>query len=328
MGVPVDNPVDGHERAVKETFFSVGHCVWSLIFAACGGVLARLLFGRAAGHPVEREPSARSTSEADPGRWWLRPCLAMVTGLFIVTTIAIVGGRTTPGLWAGSTFYLTCLVLGIATICGLICRGKQQQAFLGAGVLGLGFLTLVFARPADDPWPVLPTIQLLEDIHPWLPTALSESDGRSGIAANDRIRRALDRHIRLHFNEETTLAELVNYVKTATADAGGKGISIYVNPLALSEAEKTMGSAFGPVKLDGVPLRVSFRLCLQQLNLAYVIKDGYLMITSRDYENDDALLRKVDAFQVAGHCVLALLAAAVGGLTAPLVCGRTCRSAR
>ena len=53
MGVPVDNPVLAHDRALMQTFFRVGQCVWSLIFAAAGGILARLLFGAAAGRAVE-----------------------------------------------------------------------------------------------------------------------------------------------------------------------------------------------------------------------------------------------------------------------------------
>jgi hypothetical protein len=56
-------------------------------------------------------------------------------------------------------------------------------------------------------------------------------------------------------------------------------------------------------------------LCLKQLGLAYGIRDGFLMITSADsvpspYE---------DPFLMGGHCVLALFAAAVGGVLAPLV---------
>jgi hypothetical protein len=318
MGVPVDNPVLAHDRALMQTFFRVGQCVWSLIFAAAGGILARLLFGAAAAGAVGLAPGARAADLADSGKWWLRPCVVMGSGLIIVTTVAIAGARVTPGLWAGSTFYLTCVVLGIAMTCGSISGGKQRQAFLSAGVLGVSFLTVVFARSAYDAWPIRPTMQLLEDIQPWLPTARSES---AGSAADVRIRRALERHIPMHFSEQTPLEELLRYVKEATADASGKGIPIYVDPLGLSEAERTMGSKFGPVKLDGVPLRVSLRLCLQQLDLWYVVKDGFLMVVSRDDPDEDAILRKVDAFQVAGHCVLALFAGVLGGLTAPFLCG-------
>ena len=130
-----------------------------------------------------------------------------------------------------------------------------------------------------------------------------------------------ERHIPMHFSEEARLEELVRYVKEATADASGKGIPIYVDPIGLSEADRTMASKFRPVKLDGVPLRVSLGLCLRQLDLWYVVKDGFLMIGSRDYPDDDAIFRKVDAIQVAGHCVLALFAGVLGGLMAPFLCG-------
>jgi hypothetical protein len=318
MGVPVENPVLAHDRAIMQTFFRVGHCVWSLIFAAAGGIVARLLFGAAARRAVDRAPGARAADLANSGKWWLKPSAVMGPGLLVVTTAAIVGAKATPGLWAGSTFYLTCVVLGIAMTCGLSSGGKQRQAFFGAGVLGLGFLTVVFGRSAYDSWPVRPTMELLEDIRPWLPTARRES---AASAANARIQRALELHIPMHFSEGTPLEELVRYVKEATADADGKGIPIYVNPIGLSEADRTMASKFGPVQLDGVPLRVGLRLCLQRLDLWYVVKDGFLMIESRDYPADEAPLLMVDAFQVAGHCVLALLAGVLGGLTAPFLCG-------
>jgi hypothetical protein len=66
---------------------------------------------------------------------------------------------------------------------------------------------------------------------------------------------------------------------------------------------------------------------LKQVDLAFTVKDGVLLITS--VESLDQSLRSVsaDAYQVVGHCVLALIAAALGGLVAPLVCGRTRRPA-
>ena len=321
MGDPVDNPVLAHDRALMQTFIRIGHCVWSLIFAVAGGVLARFLFGNAAGKAAALEPAAPSAGEADSAKWWLQPLVLMASGLLIVTTVAIAGAKFTPRLWEGSTFYLTCLVLGIAITCGLISRGKQRQAFLGAGALGIGFLTLVFAGSTHDAWPVLPTIRLLEDVHPWLPAAEIGSIGSPLTAANERIRRALNRRIPLDFPHEPPLEEVLRYVKQATTDSSGKGIPIYVDPIGLLEADKTMASTIRPMKLDSVPLRVSFRLCLAQLDLAYVVKDGYLMIVSREY-TDDSLVRKFDAFQAAGHCVLAVVAGAFGGLAAPFLCGR------
>jgi hypothetical protein len=69
--------------------------------------------------------------------------------------------------------------------------------------------------------------------------------------------------------------------------------------------------------LDGVPLRTTLSLCLKQLDLAYSIRDGVLVISS---EEDDSPVYE-DPFLIGGHCVLAVLAAALGGALAPCVSG-------
>lgn len=71
-------------------------------------------------------------------------------------------------------------------------------------------------------------------------------------------------------------------VRTATKSATfPEGIPIYVDPLHLQEAEKTMTS---PVVFDvkDVPFRTSLALVLKQLGLAYTVKDGLLSITSQE----------------------------------------------
>jgi hypothetical protein len=94
-----------------------------------------------------------------------------------------------------------------------------------------------------------------------------------------------------------------------------KGIPIYVDPIGLAEAEKTMGSV-AQIDLDGVPLKTSLHLYLAQLDLAYSIRNGVLVITSVESARTPAY---VDPFLTAGHCLLALLAAGLGAILAPLV---------
>jgi hypothetical protein len=76
-----------------------------------------------------------------------------------------------------------------------------------------------------------------------------------------------------------------------------------------------MGSTIRNLELEGVPLRTSLRVGLKQLDLGYSIQDGYLQITS--VENVPPVYE--DPFLIGGHCVLTLIAAALGGALAPLV---------
>ena len=120
------------------------------------------------------------------------------------------------------------------------------------------------------------------------------------------------------FGEETPLEDVLKHIKAATPFPGGKSIPIYVDPIGLSEADKTMASTVRNVHLDGVPLKTSLRLLLDQLDLAYSIRNGFLQITSAE---DPVTPVYIDPFMIVGHCLLALVAAAFGALVAPLVPG-------
>ena len=63
----------------------------------------------------------------------------------------------------------------------------------------------------------------------------------------------LDEPISMSFANETPLEDVLKYIKSATQGPNDTGIPIYVDPVGLNEAEKTMTS---PVTLDleGVPL--------------------------------------------------------------------------
>ena len=59
----------------------------------------------------------------------------------------------------------------------------------------------------------------------------------------------------------------------------GKPIPIYVDPIGLQQAERTLNSTV-TIDLEGVPLKTSLRLALKQLGLAYCVRDGVLIISS------------------------------------------------
>ena len=119
----------------------------------------------------------------------------------------------------------------------------------------------------------------------------------------------------MRFIEDTPLEDVLKYLATATRAPYGKDIPIYLDPLGLQEAEKSLTSTVRNLEFDGVPLKTSLRLCLDQLDLSYRIRDGLLLITSKE---SAVVPVYQDPFLIVGHCVLALLAAGFGGAVAPL----------
>jgi hypothetical protein len=62
-----------------------------------------------------------------------------------------------------------------------------------------------------------------------------------------------------------------------------------------------------------------------QLGLAYRIKDSYLIITCDGESRTELLPGAENPFVIVGHSLLALLAAALGGIAAPIIARRTVR---
>ena len=81
----------------------------------------------------------------------------------------------------------------------------------------------------------------------------SSSRPKSITAANARIHETLKQPVPMHFVEETPLEDVLKFIKQATTGADGKGIPIYVDPIGLAEADKTMTSTIRNIELDGVP---------------------------------------------------------------------------
>jgi hypothetical protein len=102
-------------------------------------------------------------------------------------------------------------------------------------------------------------------------------------APNDRsqgITAELAKPLDISFKNETSLEDVIKFIRASTRSAAfPDGLPIYVDPIGLQEAEKSMSS---PVTMDvmQVPLRTSLRLMLRQLGLTYQIKDGLLTTTS------------------------------------------------
>jgi RNA polymerase sigma factor (sigma-70 family) len=95
-----------------------------------------------------------------------------------------------------------------------------------------------------------------------------------------QIELILDLPIPMSFPNETPLNDVLKYIKRATTTPTFPGIPIYINPPGLKEAGKTIQSTVLIDRQD-VPLKESLREVLQQVGMAYLVKDGFLMIDSR-----------------------------------------------
>jgi hypothetical protein len=100
----------------------------------------------------------------------------------------------------------------------------------------------------------------------------------------------LDQPITMSFPTETSLEDVLKYIKGATAGPNDNGIPIYVDPVGLQEAEKTLSSTI-TLELEGIPLKKTLKLLLKQLSLSYTVKDGLLTITSESSEDQQTEIR-------------------------------------
>jgi len=296
-------------------FEQVGHCLWALLFAIMGGTLASIVFTIP---PRRSEDSQTETGQRGPKTWegWLRPAVIGLAALALIALFTVIRPNAAPGLAAGAIYLLTCGVLGLAVLGAALGEGRPRQIWLGAALFGAGYMILAFGRdPVPHPTPSLPTDQFLNALRPWFPRMPVGSFFSSNVeAANARILKALEQPISISFRHETPLEDVLKYVQQATQTPDGKTIAIYVDPIGLQEAEKSMTSTV-TVDLRDVPLGSILNASLKQLGMGFGIRDGYLVVTSIEsvpppYE---------DPFLMGGHCVMALLAAAVGGVLAPLV---------
>jgi len=98
--------------------------------------------------------------------------------------------------------------------------------------------------------------------------------------ATKLIRDRLEDKIDLRF-EKTSLEDVFKLIKSATRRGpNDRGIPIYVDPMGLVEAEKTLAT---PVSFTAKrePLKSSLERLLKSISLTYTVKDGFLMVTSR-----------------------------------------------
>jgi hypothetical protein len=317
MGCVVGGAFTGMEE------WRISHSLLALLAAVLGGTLARLVFGTA---PAEREgPIAGPESAAPPDKkGWRRWALIGLAGLALFAGVALADLRSVPGFLAGGTFFLTWAVIGVAVLAAVHGRGRRRAAGLGAALFGAGALILIFGpRSNEDLAPRNVTNLLLNDVRAWLPPGVAEYPASSTrvAVANARIRKALEQPVPMYFPGETPLEEVLKWIQAQAVGLEGRSLlPIYVDPVGLNEAEKTMTSPVS-INLDGVPLKTSLELALKQLGLTYRITEGVLLIDS--IASGEAMPVHDDPFLIVGNCFLALIAAGLGGLLGPVVAGRS-----
>ncbi len=120
------------------------------------------------------------------------------------------------------------------------------------------------------------------------------------------------------FPDETPLSNVLAYIRQATATPTDRGLQVYVDPIGMQEAERSLNSTV-QIDLDNIPLKKTLKLSLDQLGLAYEVKDGYLSINCA--ESMDLHVDPQDPFQIVGHCLLALVAAGIGAMAGPIAAG-------
>ena len=124
-----------------------------------------------------------------------------------------------------------------------------------------------------------------------------------------QILEKLDEPISMSFAAETPLDDVLKYIKQATTTPTFSGIPIYVDPIGLQEAERSLNSTV-QIDLEGVPLKTTLRLILKQLGLAYTVKDGFMIITSEDSEDQQTEIR---VYPVADLAIIPLSLLGGGG---------------
>jgi hypothetical protein len=92
----------------------------------------------------------------------------------------------------------------------------------------------------------------------------------------------LEEPIAMSFANETPLSDVFEYIKTATRKSpDDPELPILIIPSGLEETERSLNSTV-QIDVENVPLKTTLRLLLDQLGLAYGVRDGRVLIHSEE----------------------------------------------
>ncbi|WP_422928488.1 hypothetical protein [Singulisphaera sp. PoT] len=326
----VDSNFDPTFRWAREHV--IQECLISLFVASLGGLLARLIFGTSPPlSPDQESESIPPIGRPATGiRRWRIAAIATLAAIIIISAFFTLARRSDPALWVGSVHFATWGILGFLAIGAACWSGRPRMVCFGAALFGIGYMILNRGPDRLVGWYVdrygyerLIGDQFLLS----LPVPLKIPPFTSGFPAesaavaesNARIRTALEQTIPLTFPDGIPLQDFIKYLRAATRSPDGHEILIHVDSNILEQSDEqaeddlTMQS---PVRVDieGNPLSASLRVALDDLGLAYQIKDGVLSIV-REAEVPPSLDHRL----ILGHCIMALIAAAIGAGAVPLL---------
>lgn len=317
-------------------YLRIGDDLWALAAALLGAAVARIAW-----RPTDRVEPAPVLSAPAGGvgrmrrRWILIPAAGWAV-LVVGTSVVALRSSGQSGFWAGATFLLVLAGLGLAGVGAFAARGRVRRSCTGAALLGGGYLVLVFSH---SPYLPLPTSQLLHGLRlgfPWLASP--------NAVASARILDELERPIALEFPEPTPLKDVLESLRRATARSGRPGLPIYLDPIGLQEVEKSPDTTV-TIDVRDVPLKTALRAVLRPVGMDFVVQDGLLFVTSQDsadfgdnpfaeafsqqyvrtYPYEDGRIAPSpeleDPYLIVGHCLLAMVAAGLGALAAPILAG-------
>jgi len=256
----------------------------------------------------------------------LRISVAGMMILLLVLGLVLASLRFTSESAAAAALLVTQATLAFSLLAIVYRAGERRAFWVGFAMFGWGYMALTWetwlGEKADRPEMI--TSIALDHLHarfqgtPEPQTGLWPFTGPTSVDHKNRLIVAkLDEPISMSFNEETPLEDLLKYIRQATSSPTYSGIPIYVDPIGLMEADRTMTSTVRNMDLEGVPLRVTLGLLLKQLDLEYVVRDGFLKI------GKSSTVSSATPFRRMGHCYWALLAAFCGGCA-----GRTLHNTR
>jgi len=170
-------------------------------------------------------------------------------------------------------------------------RGLVLVALGASALLVAAFVRFVlFPGPAFDPEIPLAKAaivpdpgrdsQLITDSPPPSTTPIPTGDALAG-ARSSAILARLDEPIFMAFPDKTPLGVVLRHFKNATSKGrNDPGVPVYLDPIGLQEAKRSLAST---VTINGgqTPLKIALQQVLDQLGLAYVVRDDVLIISSR-----------------------------------------------
>jgi hypothetical protein len=248
----------------------------------------------------------------------------------VALALALFSLRFSSNWVAAAVLLVTQAILAVAVL-AVVYRTQARRAFwLGFALFGWGYMALTW----EAWWGFGPerlekmlTSMTLDDLEYYLRHPPGQQArfwsfiGRiGGDEKTKRILEKLDEPISMSFIEETPFEDVLKYIKQATTTATYSGIPIYADPIGLSKADKTMASTVRNMDLEGVPLKRTLSLLLNQLSLDYAVENGMLKIGVASTSSNSGPFRRM------GHCYWALLAACCGGLAARVLQDRRHRA--